>query len=976
MLVQTRGAAVLLLLGLAACGGGGGSDEPAPGSPPPPPSGIGPAGGTVLGPNGSKIEIPPGALTTNVQLAIAQSSTGVPPLPTGFTTAGSIFALTPHGTTFAVPVTVTLPFDPAAVRAGIKPVMFKTNSQDQWEPVANAVFDATTVVAQITSFSFPAVMQPLERRAPIRDWAIFPENQPTQTGPQPLDFGGEIHEVRDFGRNAFITFDQDTTRTLEVFSSADGVTFWASAEDVGGGEMRQSQKFIKRAEDATLRFVITAGLLEAIDFNFGPTPAECPRGFEVHVCAPLHSFIQFSAQARTPLGELLLDRNGRPALDTGGHLKLQGRTGEWEFFVVGDYERTTAVWRAVNFAFTNDVDGDIAQFHPRAKLFAPIVLNVDLSSLDVGDDFRVKTLVRAYAQNLRGPESALGAYVRDPSKSEGTAMNFTGLEIVEDLSPAPDAVRPAEPCANGPDPAAGVLGFSASTYELLERPFAAVASNGVTITRTGGSTGDVSVVFETNGGSATPGVHFVPQSKRVHFPDGDSDPRVVDLGILPNDDNEPDTTVNVTLSQPAGCATLGAITSAVLTILDDDRPAPPPPPSGLDLTFDTDGKATTVFGGDDSAMALQSDGKIIMVGGSITDFVLARYNTDGSLDEDFGIGGRVTTALATGIREEVARAVAIQRDGRIVVAGFLSIEGRPAGDRFDFALARYNTNGTLDDTFGIDGLALSNVKGRAFAVAIQGDDKIVVAGDSPLIEDIVVARYDADGTLDEGFADFGIRITDLTGGGSDLASNLIIEPTGAILVSGPHTKATDTTRDLHTGLVRYTASGAPDGTFGDSGELIVENARVGEGLVRQSDGKLVLAGSIDVAVPPATLLQFAVMRLLNNGTPDDSFGSGGRANTPASTVSEAAKAVTLDADGRIVVAGRSNIALNSNFAVARYDSDGELDLSFDTDGRLSVDFFGFTDIAESVVVQPDGKIVVGGMARDNIDGYGLARIVP
>ena len=334
-----------------------------------------------------------------------------------------------------------------------------------------------------------------------------------------------------------------------------------------------------------------------------------------------------------------------------------------------------------------------------------------------------------------------------------------------------------------------MLGFSASTYELLERPFAAVASNGITITRTGGSTGDVSVVFETNGGSAIPGVHFVPQSKRVHFPDGDSDPRVVDLGILPNDDNEPDTTVNVTLSQPGGCATLGAITGAVLTILDDDRPAPPPPPSGLDLTFDTDGKATTVFGGDDSAMALQSDGKIVMVGGSITDFVLARYNTDGSLDEDFGIGGRVTTPLATGIREEVARAVAIQRDGKIVVAGFLSIEGRPAGDRFDFALARYETNGTLDETFGIDGLALSNVKGRAFAVAIQGDDKIVVAGDSPLVEDIVVARYDADGTLDESFADFGIRITDLTGGGSDLASNLIIEPTGAILVSGPHTKA-------------------------------------------------------------------------------------------------------------------------------------------------------------------------------------------
>ena len=264
----------------------------------------------------------------------------------------------------------------------------------------------------------------------------FPRTSRRRQVPQPLDFGGEIHEIRDFGRNQFITFDQDTTRTLEAFSSADGVTFWASAEDVGGAEMRQSQKFIKRAEDATLRFVITAGLLEAIDFNLNPTPAECPRGFEVRFCAPLHSFIQFTAEARTPLGELLLDRNGRPSLDAGGHLKLQGRTGAWEFFVVGDHARTDPVWRTGNFVFTNDVDGNIAQFHPRAKLLNPIVLNVDLSRLNVGDDFRVKTLVRAYAQNLRGRESALGAYVRDPSKSEGSAMSFTGLEMVEDLSPA------------------------------------------------------------------------------------------------------------------------------------------------------------------------------------------------------------------------------------------------------------------------------------------------------------------------------------------------------------------------------------------------------------------------------------------------------------------------------------------------------------------------------------------------------------
>ena len=118
-------------------------------------------------------------------------------------------------------------------------------------------------------------------------------------------------------------------------------------------------------------------------------------------------------------------------------------------------------------------------------------------------------------------------------------------------------------------------------------------------------------------------------------------------------------------------------------------------------------------------MALQSDGKIVMVGGSITDFVLARYNTDGSLDEDFGIGGRVTTPLASGIREEVARAVAIQRDGKIVVAGHLSSKDvRPGIVSTSHSSLRRRTARSMT-TFGIDGLALSNVKGRAFAVAIQ-----------------------------------------------------------------------------------------------------------------------------------------------------------------------------------------------------------------------------------------------------------------
>jgi uncharacterized delta-60 repeat protein len=87
-------------------------------------------------------------------------------------------------------------------------------------------------------------------------------------------------------------------------------------------------------------------------------------------------------------------------------------------------------------------------------------------------------------------------------------------------------------------------------------------------------------------------------------------------------------------------------------------------------------------------------------------------------------------------------------------------------------------------------------------------------------------------------------------------------------------------------------------------------------------------------------------------------------------------AVTLQANGKFIVAGRSSSQTNSNFAVARYDANGALDTTFSTDGKLTVDFFGFTDIAESVAVQADGRIVLGGLARGDVDGYGIARIVP
>jgi uncharacterized delta-60 repeat protein len=174
--------------------------------------------------------------------------------------------------------------------------------------------------------------------------------------------------------------------------------------------------------------------------------------------------------------------------------------------------------------------------------------------------------------------------------------------------------------------------------------------------------------------------------------------------------------------------------------------------------------------------------------------------------------------------------------------------------------------------------------------------------------------------------------------------------------------------------VRLDSGGDPDASFGTAGALIMLNARVSAGLAVQNDGRIVLVGDIESATPATP--RFSTMRLNVNGTPDTSFGTDGRVITSITTRGDTARAVALQADGKIVVAGSSNNQVNPNFAAVRYNANGTLDASFATASMLTVDFFGFTDVAENVAIQGDGKIVLGGLARNNVDGYGLARVNP
>jgi uncharacterized delta-60 repeat protein len=397
----------------------------------------------------------------------------------------------------------------------------------------------------------------------------------------------------------------------------------------------------------------------------------------------------------------------------------------------------------------------------------------------------------------------------------------------------------------------------------------------------------------------------------------------------------------------------------------------PAPTAGLDTGFGGTGKVAATFGGDETAMVLQPDGKVVIAGGP-GNFFVARYNADGTLDGGFGAGGLATTDIAGG--SDRALAIALQSDGKIVVAGYARI-----GSSDDFAVVRYLANGTPDPDFGTAGVVTTDFFGtrnRANAVAIAADGRILVAGETQLPAgsgDFALVRYSAAGVFDATFggAAAGRVTTDIVGG-TDNARNIAIGSGGTILVTGTITLANSPFLE-NFGAARYTADGLLDSTFDTDGRLSINSRMLGDGLVLQPDGKIVVAGSASVAGDRA----FAVMRLLTNGAPDGSFGSAGFSTVAFTTNDDYGRGVALQADGKILVSGQSSNLSNGDFAVARFDANGVLDPSFDGDGRFTVDFFGSFDGAENVAVQPDGKIVLGGFAANGPqERFALARVTP
>jgi uncharacterized delta-60 repeat protein len=1088
-------AAFILVSGLAGCGGGDDA-QPAPPPvvvPPPPGTPIGAAGGTVSGPAGVSVVIPATALATEVRIQIEQTSTGAPALPAGVTASGQMFALTPHGTSFASPITVTLPFNPALVPAGAVPAVYKTtNNQTQWEEIPGAVFGATSVSAPISGFSFVTIgTRPgAVARQVERQWTMHilrGAGLTSELVEEDTVVGGTLSEVRDFGAAAFdspLTLIDGTTRDADniangaIGSSEDGERLFVAAEAPFGNAnlpespvgssvfLHQVQSFVKRSDTASLTVTIPQVFMEVHDRNAALhrlCPASYQDGLRCRVISARLDFSLLVFNTASPEIELIDSLNGSAQVD--------GFAENWHSYAVTGGPSRVPFWTVEDFDFdiTSEALNGASESKVVMTLARPHTFPIDISSIEVGRVFHVMMDVGAFAYNvIAGPPSefttASAAYFMQAPGVGGPTLTSTGLEpaatpaglvLPTSVPTAPRACTPGP----GPNANAGVIQFALAEYSVGESTGESI----VEITRTGGTVGAVSATFRTSDGTAIAGTDYSAVATTVFFADGDDEPRYVAVPPIEDDaGGEAGKTVNLTLSQPGGCAALGSRTSAVLTIRDDD-PIPPPPSftiggtitglagsglmiqdqvlvpqafgngpftmrfpvqmgsayavtvtaqpvnpvqfctvvngsgtmgnanvtnieincvtpaasGALDPSFGGTGKVSTAFGGDDTGMVLQSDGKIIMVGGTAgtgSDFALARYDTDGTLDETFGAAGTglVTTDLS-GTADD-ARAVALQSDGKIIVVGSSRV-----GTNDDFAIVRYLANGTLDTTFATAGKVTTDFGGfrdRALAVTILPDNRILVVGDaimpSPGNTDFGIARYTPNGAPDTTFDGDGKLNVDI-GGGVDIAQNVLLQGTsGAFLVSGVLTLPGSPVLE-HAGIARFSDSGALDSGFGTAGRRTFTGQAVGEALALQADGHILLAGHTLVA----GLRHFALMRLDANGGTDGGFGTQGLATAGFTSNGDFGRAVAVHPDGRIFVAGQSSNASNPDFGVACFTSGGTLSGGFDTDGKLTVDFFASFDGAENIAIQADGKILVSGFAVNaGRTSYGLARIQP
>lgn len=411
-----------------------------------------------------------------------------------------------------------------------------------------------------------------------------------------------------------------------------------------------------------------------------------------------------------------------------------------------------------------------------------------------------------------------------------------------------------------------------------------------------------------------------------------------------------------------------------------------PTAGALDTTFGGTGIVLTDFStmaDQGMSVAIQPDGKTVVAGRSQQPwlpatkkqpaqnqnlFSLVRYNVDGSLDPSFGSGGKVLTSFGSGTNA-YNTSVAIQPDGKIVAAG--TVDGK-------IALARYNTNGSLDTSFDSDGKVTTLIPGNnsnqqtgQIGMVLLPDGKIMLGGrwrsNSGNSGGFALVRYNANGSLDTTFDGDGIALPAITTNYGNIyyPDCMALQDDGKIILAGSIQFTTSI-------IAQYNANGSLDTTFGSGdGHVEFTGCKFWNDVCLQS-GRIVVVGSRPSSGSEPT--RPVIARYDSAGALDPTFGVGGLVVETSRQFPATYHAVAIQADGKIVTSGSTGTANGSGmianaFMVARYSADGSLDTSsFGTDGIVVTDIVVTTellgDTSEDIVIQTDGRIVVAGSVID------------
>jgi len=370
-----------------------------------------------------------------------------------------------------------------------------------------------------------------------------------------------------------------------------------------------------------------------------------------------------------------------------------------------------------------------------------------------------------------------------------------------------------------------------------------------------------------------------------------------------------------------------------------------------------------------SRTSLRNDLRLAVVAALLVTAPRLAAQSAGDLDPSFGVGGQLQ--IDFNHSTDIANDVALQPDGRIVCVGLTYTNNDYSKE--DFAVSRHNADGSLDMSFGIGGKTMTDFPGLAAvasSVVVQPDGKLVVAGGAfpqfTFLGDFEIVRYNADGSLDQGFGNGGVVTTSFPGQGS-YAFAVALQPDGKIVAAGTdfvNFQPSEASSNTDFALARYNADGTPDMSFGLGGKVTTDFHGFNDdafSILVQPDGKLVAVGS---ALDLANFYDFAAARYLPNGTPDATFGVGGKVvNDFNAGAFDRARAAALQPDGKIVAAGFSsfNGTLSQPFVVVRWTAGGVLDGTFGGgDGEVEINFGSFNQTAYDVLLQPDGKIVTAG----------------